>query len=139
MRNGFGLIGRRCVAVAMALVMLVVSGPLTLAQAAMVSTDQVLEEQQTAGDRERVKDFMAREDVREQFEALGVDPDEAMNRIDGLSDAEVAQITGRLDELPAGQDAVGAIVGALLIVFLVLLITDLVGLTNVFPFVRSQR
>jgi hypothetical protein len=48
----------------------------------------------------------------------------------------VREIAGRLDQLPAGQSAVGAVVGAILIIFLVLLITDLLGLTNVFPFVR---
>lgn len=139
MMDGFGRVGRRVVATAMAVVMLVISGPITLAQAAMVTTDQVIENQEAAGDRERILQFMAREDVRKQLETLGVDPDEAARRAAGMSDAEIAQIAGHLDMLPAGQDAVGAVVGAVLIIFLVLLITDLLGLTDVFPFVRSQR
>lgn len=139
MMDGFGRVGRRVVATAMAVVMLVISGPITLAQAAMVTTDQVIENQEAAGDRERILQFMAREDVRKQLETLGVDPDEAARRTAGMSDAEIAQIAGHLDMLPAGQDAVGAVVGAVLIIFLVLLITDLLGLTDVFPFVRSQR
>jgi hypothetical protein len=68
---------------------------------------------------------------------LGVDPAEAAQRVAGLSDAEVQQIAGHLDQLPAGQSAVGAILGAALLIFLVLLITDLLGLTDVFPFVRK--
>jgi hypothetical protein len=48
----------------------------------------------------------------------------------------VREIAGQLDQLPAGQSAVGAVVGAIVIIFLVLLVTDLLGLTNVFPFVR---
>jgi len=130
---------RRQIAIAMAAVMFLVSGPLGLAQAAMVGTDQVIEDQAIASDHERVMQFMARDDVRRELERLGVDPDEAMTRAAGMSDAEVQKVAGHLNMLPAGQSAIGAIVGAFVIVFLVLLITDLLGLTDVFPFVRSQR
>jgi len=64
-----------------------------------------------------------------------------VSRVAGLSDEEIQQITGRLDELPAGEGAGGAIgivVVAILIVFLVLLLTDLLGLTDVFPFVKKK-
>ena len=129
----------RAIAIGMAIVMLVTSLPIHFAHAAMVTTDQVVAQSETAGDRQRVVRFMAREDVRQQLQALGIDPDEAAQRANTLSDDEVRQIAGKLDELPAGQSAVGVIVGAILIVFLVLLITDLLGLTDVFPFVKSQR
>ena len=138
MLNAFWIHGRRVVAIGMALVMFAVSGPLTAAHAAMVSTDQAIEGQSVAGDRERVLEFMAREDVRKQMETLGVDPDEAMSRAAGLSDAEVQEIAGRMDMLPAGQGAIGVIVGAIVLIFLVLLITDLLGLTDVFPFVKKH-
>lgn len=130
---------RRKVSMTMIAVMFCISGPLGAVNAAMVSTDQVIGEQATVDDRERVLDFLAREDVRTQFEQLGVDPDEALMRTANLSDAEIQQIAGRLDELPAGEGAIGAIVGAIVLIFLVLLLTDLLGLTDVFPFVRSQR
>jgi hypothetical protein len=68
--------------------------------------------------------------------ALGVDPNEAAARVAALSDAQVREIAGQIDQLPAGQSAIGAVVGAIVIIFLVLLVTDLLGLTNVFPFVR---
>jgi len=55
-----------------------------------------------------------------------------------LSDEEIQQIAGRLDELPAGEGGVGVVVGAILIIFLVLLITDLMGLTDVYPFVNNK-
>jgi hypothetical protein len=89
-----------------------------------------------AADRARVLAFLDRAEVREQIAALGVDPNEAAARIAALSDAQVREIAGQLDQLPAGQSAVGAVVGAIVIIFLVLLVTDLLGLTNVFPFVR---
>jgi len=127
---------RRQVALALAVVMFVLTGPIDAAHAALVTTGQAIEAGAAEGERDRVAAFLAREDVRAQMVALGVDPVEAVNRVAGLSDAEVRQIAGHLDQLPAGQSAVGAVIGAALFIFLVLLITDLLGLTNVFPFVR---
>jgi Family of unknown function (DUF6627) len=69
---------------------------------------------------------------------LGVDPKEAASRVASLSNEEIQQIAGRLDELPAGEGGIGFVVAAILIIFLVLLITDLVGVTDVFPFVKHR-
>ncbi len=129
----------RSMALLMAAVMLLASLPLVVAQAGMVATERVIDQAAADQDRLRVMEFLAREDVRRQFEALGIDADEAAARAGSLSDAEVIQIAGQIDELPAGQSAAGAILGAALLIFLVLLITDLLGLTNVYPFVRAQR
>jgi hypothetical protein len=130
---------RRGVALVVAVAMLVTSMPLGTVQAALVSTEQMV----TAGDgqaaRARVLAFLERADVREQIIALGVDPDEAAARVAALDDAQVREIAGQLDRLPAGQSAFGIIVGAILIIFLVLLLTDLLGLTNVFPFVNHRK
>ena len=125
----------RTVAWVMMVVMLVTALPLGVAQAALVTTEQVVT-QSGGGDRDRVEAFLEREDVRRQMVALGVDPAEAAARVAQLSDAEVGQIVDRIDRLPAGQSALGAVLGVILIIFLVLLVTDLLGLTNVFPFVR---
>jgi hypothetical protein len=130
---------RRGVALLLAGVMLAVSMPLGAARAALVTTDQVLAESAGAGDRERVLAFLGRADVREQMVALGVDPAEAAARVAALSDPQVREIAGRLDQLPAGQSAVAAVIGAILIIFLVLLVTDLLGLTDVFPFVNHHK
>ena len=107
------------------------------AQAAMVSTGDVIAgDSSLASDRDRLNALMQREDVREEFRRQGVDPDEAAARVAALSDAEVAQITERIDQLPAGQSAIGVIVGAAVLIFIVLLITDLLCLTSVFNFTR---
>jgi hypothetical protein len=127
---------RRRIALILAAVMFVLTGPIDAARAALVTTGQAIEAGAALGERDRVAAFLAREDVRAQMAALGVDPAEAMNRVAGLSDAEVRQIAGHLDQLPAGQSALGIVIGAALFIFIVLLITDLLGLTNVFPFVR---
>ena len=129
----------RAIAICMAIVMLVTSLPINLAQAAMVTTDQVVAQSELAGDRERVVRFMAREDVRQQLLALGIDPDEAAQRANTLSDDEVRQIAGKLDELPAGQGVVGVLLLVAVVLFLVLLITDLAGVTDVFPFINKSR
>jgi hypothetical protein len=130
---------RRGVALVVALAVLITSLPLGTVQAALVSTEQMLAAGDGAADRARVLAFLARADVREQIVALGVDPDEAAARVAALDDAQVREIAGQLDRLPAGQSAIGIIVGAILIIFLVLLVTDLLGLTNVFPFVNHRR
>ena len=127
---------RRGVALVLAVVMFVISMPLGAANAALVSTEQVLAQHDGAAERARVLAFLDRAEAREQIVALGVDPNEAAARVRALSDAQVREIAGQLDQLPAGQSAVGAVVGAILLIFLILLVTDLLGLTDVFPFVR---
>lgn len=110
------------------------------AQAAMVSTGEVIAvDDSLTSDRDRLNALMQREDVRAEMRRQGVDPDEAAARVAALSDAEVAQLTAQIDELPAGQSAIGVIVGAIVLVFLVLLITDLLCLTSVFDFTRCAR
>ena len=116
--------------------MLIMSLALPLpAQASMVSTDAAL-----AGDtKERIVSFLDRSDVRAQLESMGVNPADAKARVAALGDEEAAQLAARIDQMPAGADTAGAIVGALLLVFIVLLITDLLGLTKIFPFTRPIR
>ena len=109
------------------------------AQAKMVGTDAVIAGQQAADQRAQLADFMAREDVKQIMTQYGVDPIEAQQRVDSLSNEELADLANSIDQLPAGGSAVGVIVGAALLVFIILLITDLVGLTHVFPFVNHQK
>ena len=108
--------------------------PLT-AQAGIVGTDQVLANSASSADRDRVSIFLAREDVRNALQGQGVDANAAIARVQAMSDAEVAQLASRVDQAPAGGD----VVGVLLTVFVILLVTDILGLTKVFPFTRSVR
>jgi hypothetical protein len=125
----------------LAALMLVVSAPWsTTVQAALVTTDQVMTDPAAdAGNREKVVHFLQQDTVREHLVAMGVDPSEVEARLAALSPAELAQLSARIDQMPAGGDGIGAVVVAILIVFLVLLITDLAGLTDVFPFVKKHR
>lgn len=138
----FFRIYRRLIAYPAAALLLLLSMPLGTAQAGMVSTEQVIEQsypntsvaEESA--RDRVMTFMKRQDVREEMRKLGVDPDEALARAGALSNAEIQQLAGRIDELPAGGSTLGIVVGALVLVFVVLLITDLLCFTKVFPFTK---
>lgn len=78
--------------------------------------------------RDRVESFMAREDVRQQFEALGVDPAEASQRVASLTDAELQALSDRIGELPAGAGAVELV----LIIILILLVLELAGAIDIF-------
>ena len=102
-------------------------------QAALVGTDRVVQEDRAAGARDRVAAFLAREDVRARIGALGVAPEEAEARVAALSDAEVDRIAGQIDSMPAGK----GVIEVILIVFLVLLLTDILGFTNVFGFTKK--
>jgi hypothetical protein len=103
------------------------------ATAGMIGTDQIAAP--TGIERDKVRGFLDRQEVRERMQALGVDPAAARERVDALTDEEVGRLASRIDELPAG----GNIVGVLFTVFIILLITDILGLTKVFPFTRPIR
>ena len=102
------------------------------ASAGIVATDQIA----ASAGRDRVKSFLDRAEVQAQMQALGVNPQAALARVDALSDDEVASLAGRLDQLPAGGTD---ILGALLLIFIILLITDILGYTKVFPFTRPVQ
>src|SRR5919201_1514651 len=104
------------------------------AQAGMLPTDTAIAGASAA--RDRVASLLERADVRNQLEALGVNPADVKVRVASLTDDEAAQLAARIDQLPAGADAAGALVGALVLIFIVLLITDILGVTHVFPFTR---
>ena len=129
----------KMIALPMAALMLAVSMPLGAARAALVGTEQLVSPSQAEADRARVVAFVARQDVREEMRRMGVSPDEAAARVAVMSDVEIAKVAARIDEAPAGQGAAGAIIGAIVTIFIILLITDLLGLTDVFPFVKRNK
>lgn len=100
--------------------------------AGIIATDQVV----AGAERDRVKSFLDRAEVRERMQALGVSPRAARDRVDALSDEEVAALAARIDQLPAGGSDVLIVA---LIVFLVLLLTDILGYTKIFPFTRPAK
>lgn len=105
-------------------------------QAAMIGTDQVLAASAAQQNRARIAAALERPEVMAQLESLGVSREDARSRVAALTDEEAATMASQIDSLPAaGSD----IVGALVLIFFVLLVTDILGLTKVFPFTRSRR
>lgn len=102
----------------------------TYSQARTISTEAAV----AGSDRERISRYLDRDDVATQLEAFGVNAADVSQRVAALTDEEAAKLAGEMDSLPAG-----GVVGLVLTVFLVLLITDILGLTKVFPFTRSVR
>ncbi|WP_332879354.1 PA2779 family protein [Massilia sp. S19_KUP03_FR1] len=105
-------------------------------QAAMVSTEQVVSSAAAQQNRAKISATFDRADVQAELAKMGISADEAKARVAALSDAETASIAHRVDAIPAGGDG---IIGALIFIFVVLLVTDILGLTKVFPFTRSMR
>jgi hypothetical protein len=108
--------------------------PATSAHAAIVGTDQ-LTATQAGQERAQVRDFLQRADVRNLLQQRGLDADTALTRVDAMTDSEVQQLSQQIDNLPAGGD----VLGVLFAVFVILLVTDILGLTKVFPFTRPIR
>lgn len=107
------------------------------AQAGLIATETVLSAAQAQQDRARIHALLERQEVRDYFAQQGVDPQEASLRVQALSDAEVAQLASKLDTLPAGASLGGDLIGAAVVVFIVLLVTDILGFTDIFPFVKK--
>ena len=104
------------------------------AQAGMLSTQSVAAEPAKA----RIASLLERSDVQAQLQSFGVNPVDAKARVAALSDDEAAQLAARFDSLPAAGDG-GALVGAIVLIFLVLLLTDILGFTHVFPFTKPIK
>lgn len=125
---------RRVIATSLVVSMAGLGLPLP-AQAAMVSTDQAV----ASAARARIDGLLTREDLQAKLAAHGVKVADVKARVAALSDEEVSQLASQIDNAPAGGDAAGALISAALIVFLVLLLTDILGYTHVFPFTKSMR
>ena len=107
--------------------------PVQSAFAGMVDTGQAVSHELANQDRARINVFLDRTDVVAQLQKQGVTADEAKARVYAMSDDEAHNIAGKLNQMPAGGDVLGII----FTVFIILLITDILGFTKVFPFTRS--
>lgn len=109
-----------------------------LASAALVETATIVSAQEVDASRARLATLLAREDIGAALQGHGVTAEEALLRVNSLTDLEVIKLAQNIDSLPAAADfGVGGLVGALVFIFLVLLFTDLLGLTDVYPFVKK--
>ena len=98
-------------------------------QATVLSTQGYLQATERQAKLDVIDRAMLRDDVQGQLTALGVDPADAMQRIAKLPDQDLAALAEQIESLPAGGDSLFAVVG---IVFVVLIILELTGVTNIF-------
>ncbi|MFW6055043.1 MAG: PA2779 family protein [Thermodesulfobacteriota bacterium] len=106
------------------------------ASAAMINTSDMLHKESGQLDKQRLLTLLERQEVQQKLKAWGVDSETAKSRINALTDRELSRVSQQMGALPAGGSAVGTIIGAGLVIFIVLLITDILGYTDVFTFVR---
>jgi hypothetical protein len=111
--------------------------PVVPAQAAMVGTEQIVNPAAHVRPAEKqLRQFLQQAAARQQLQAWGVSPASVEARVNSLSDSELARINQAID----GQHAGGtSILGVLLVIFIVFVITDVIGATNIFPFIHPVR
>jgi hypothetical protein len=103
------------------------------ANAALIGTDAVVSAATGDAARAKLRAALERDDVKQALAERGANLADLQARVDSLTDQEVAQLSAKLDQLPAGGD----VLGVLVFIFLVLLITDILGYTDIFPFVKK--
>lgn len=104
-------------------------------QAAMIGTEQVHAANVAAQNRARIAAALDRPEVAAQLEQMGVSHSDAQVRVAALTDEEAANLAAKINSMPAGGD----VLGVLVFIFVLLLVTDILGLTKVYPFTRSRR
>lgn len=119
--------------------MVIVFSPYQTVLAKMITTEIVLDAARVNASRAYVETVLSRKDVTAALVSQGIDVKEARARINALSDAEIIDLADRMENLPAGGSSLGIVVGAVLVIFVVLLVTDILGYTDVFTFVRKRH
>ncbi|MEA2094545.1 MAG: DUF6627 family protein [Pseudomonadota bacterium] len=107
--------------------------PMVPVQAAMVGTGEIVNPAQSSLARGKLQQLLDQKAAQQQLQAWGVNPDLVKERIDSLTDSELARINQDIDKLNAGGTS---ILNVLLIIFIVFIITDVIGATNIFPFIH---
>jgi hypothetical protein len=114
---------------------MVFSSMVHAAPSSLIGTEQIAAAMAPSDSRARLLGALDRGDLAAALQARGVSADDVRARVNALTDAEATQLMAQIDQAPAGAD----IVGVLFTVFVILLVTDILGLTKVFPFTRSVR
>jgi hypothetical protein len=109
----------------------------THAKLSMLSTMDVMEEVSIATEREKIVAFLVKEEVKNELTKNGVDHSEAVRRVANLSHLEVKNLSLQIENSKAGGDfGLGGVLGAAVFIFLVLLVTDILGFTKVYHFTK---
>jgi len=118
--------------VTLTLSILLISAPISQAQAAIIANAQLIDQVQQANDRDALLQTINRVDVQEQLLGMGVSTAELESRVNQMTQQEITQLNQQINELPAGGDVLGIIV----LIFIIFIITDVIGATDIFPFIH---
>ena len=105
------------------------------AQAAIISNAQVIYQVQQTNDKAALLQTIRRADVQQQLLGMGVTIADIESRVNQMTQEEIAQLNQQINELPAGGDGLGLIV----LIFIVFVITDVIGATDIFPFIHPVK
>lgn len=103
--------------------------------AAIVTNAQILEHTQQDNEQQALLQTIQRQDVQEQLIKLGVSPADIKSRISQMTHEEIAMLNQNIEQLPAGGD----ILGIAVLIFIVFVITDVIGATDIFPFIHPVK
>ena len=120
---------------AMVLSVLLFTASIGQAQAALVSNSQLINQAQLTNNRIALLQTIGRADVQSQLLAMGVNTADVENRVKQMTADEIAQLNQQIEQLPAGGDGLGLVI----LIFLVFVITDVIGATDIFPFIHPVR
>ena len=115
--------------------LLLICAPISQAQAAIIANAQLIDQVQLANNKEALLQTINRVDLQEQLLVMGVTTVDIESRINQMTQQEIAQLNQQINELPAGGDVLGII----LIIFIVFVITDVIGATDIFPFIHPVK
>ncbi len=124
------------ISILVTILMLLLTLPYQTALAAMIETETVIDMDRGQEARAYLNSIIVREDIQAMFRSQGIDPMEAKARINSLSNAEVMRLYDQIEQLPAGGSDLGIVLGTIAVIFIVLLVTDILGFTDVFTFVK---
>ena len=123
----------------LAVFMFILSGPFQSAMATMIGTESAINADHAQNAREYLKSLLAREDIKNALLSQGIDMREAEKRIASLTDEEAIYVADQLQDLPAGGSFLTTLLIVIFLVFVILLITDITGYTDIFPFVKAKK
>ena len=115
--------------------LLLICAPISQAQAAIIANAQLIDQVQQVNDKDALLQTINRVDVQAQLLSMGVTAADLESRINQMTQQEVAQLNQQINDLPAGGDVLAII----FIIFIIFIITDVIGATDIFPFIHPVK
>ncbi|ABC28294.1 PA2779 family protein [Hahella aquimaris] len=124
---------KQVTAVLLSMSMFVLSLQSAAVRAAMVSTDTQIQVEQQNYDREQIMRITGSDEAKEVLLSLGVSQEDVEARVANMTADEIAEFNKQINEMPAGASSA---VGIILVIFVILIVLDLLGTTNIFPVIK---